>query len=220
MIEDVRLAGERVALLPERALWWPARRTLFVADLHLGKGAAFRALGLPVPEATTAADLARLGSIAARLGPSRLVILGDLLHARAGRSDDVLDAVASWRRAHAALDILLVRGNHDARAGDPPGEWRIECVDGPHAMGPFVLRHEPGEEAGGYALCGHVHPAVRLVGAGGASMRAPCFWLGTRVGVLPSFGSFTGSASIRPAAGDRVFALHAGEIAEVSLLRV
>ena len=44
-------AGEPLHLLPERALWWPAARVLFVADLHLGKAATYRALGQPVPAA-------------------------------------------------------------------------------------------------------------------------------------------------------------------------
>ena len=32
----ITLAGEAVVLLPERALWWPRERALFVADVHLG----------------------------------------------------------------------------------------------------------------------------------------------------------------------------------------
>ena len=33
----VRWAGESLHLLPEHALWWPAGRTLFIADLHLAE---------------------------------------------------------------------------------------------------------------------------------------------------------------------------------------
>jgi hypothetical protein len=33
---DCIVAGERLVLLPDRAAWWPAARTLFVADFHLG----------------------------------------------------------------------------------------------------------------------------------------------------------------------------------------
>ena len=45
-------------LLAERALYWPRAATLFVADVHLGKAAAFRAGGVPLPRGATAADLA------------------------------------------------------------------------------------------------------------------------------------------------------------------
>jgi metallophosphoesterase superfamily enzyme len=47
-------------LLADRALYWPERRWLCVADAHFGKAAAFRALGQPVPRGTTANNLARL----------------------------------------------------------------------------------------------------------------------------------------------------------------
>jgi hypothetical protein len=34
---SIRIAGEPVELLAERAVHWPGARTLFVADVHLGK---------------------------------------------------------------------------------------------------------------------------------------------------------------------------------------
>ena len=40
-----------------------ASRTLFVADLHLGKSATFRARGLPVPSGTTQDNLRRLAAL-------------------------------------------------------------------------------------------------------------------------------------------------------------
>jgi len=42
-------AEAEVVLLPERAVWWPATRTLLVADLHLGKCETLRANGAPMP---------------------------------------------------------------------------------------------------------------------------------------------------------------------------
>ena len=44
----VTLAGETVELLAGRALHWPRARAVFVADVHLGKAAAFRAGGVPI----------------------------------------------------------------------------------------------------------------------------------------------------------------------------
>ena len=51
----VRLAGEELWLLPEKALYWPAQQALLIADVHFGKAAAYRSLGQPVPQGTTAA---------------------------------------------------------------------------------------------------------------------------------------------------------------------
>src|SRR4051812_6702373 len=70
------LAGEAVELLPQRALYWPAQQTLFVADVHLGKAAAFRAGGVPIPRGTTANDLDRLSMLITVTGARRLIVLG------------------------------------------------------------------------------------------------------------------------------------------------
>lgn len=79
------LAGESVELMAEKALWWPAARTLFIADLHLGKAASFRALGQPVPSGTTQDNLDRLSALIDRHAAARLVFLGDFLHAAAAQ---------------------------------------------------------------------------------------------------------------------------------------
>jgi uncharacterized protein len=217
---ELRWAGEDFAVLSQRALWWPRRATLCIADLHLGKAAAFRQAGVPVPEHGTAADLARLGALLNRFAARRLVILGDLLHARAGRADDTMSAFAAWRQTHNAVDVLLVRGNHDAHAGDPPSEWQFRIEDEPFADaddGEIAFAHFPeaAAERGRRVLCGHIHPAIHMAGPS-RGLRAPCFWFGDRAGVLPAFGSFTGTKAVFPGARDRVFAVGPGEIAEVS----
>jgi len=202
------LAGERVALYAERALHWPAGGTLFVADVHLGKAAAFRAGGVALPRGGTRGDLARLSALLARTRARRLVVLGDLLHAAAGRVAALDAAFRAWRAAHAAVEFTLVRGNHDDRAGDPPADWRVDVVAEPHALAPFLACHHPVAPESGYALCGHVHPGVRLQDtAARDSARLPCFVLGRRRAILPAFGGFTGLAMVTPAPGDRIVAI-------------
>ena len=207
----VAVAGERLWLLRERAVFWPARGTLLVADPHFGKAATFRAGGIPVPGGVTADNLGRLDAALARTGARRLVCLGDLLHARAGRAQQTMAAIGAWRAQRPALQWLLVRGNHDRRAGDPPVAWDVDCVDEPFAAAPFVFRHEPQAEADGYVLAGHVHPAVR-VGRGSLAETAACFLFGDAVGILPAFGEFTGTATVRPRPGDRVYLLADDEV--------
>jgi DNA ligase-associated metallophosphoesterase len=200
------LGDEAVELHTGRALYWPRAATLFVADVHLGKAAAFRAGGVPLPRGGTEADLARLTRLVARTGARRLVVLGDFLHAAAGRVATLDAAFRAWRAAHRALALTLVRGNHDDRAGDPPPEWAVEVVAEPHALPPFLACHEPCSPPTGYALCGHVHPGVHLAGSGD-SVRLPCFVLGTRRAILPAFGGFTGLMAVTPARGDRLVAI-------------
>jgi DNA ligase-associated metallophosphoesterase len=208
-------AGERVLLLAERALGWPAAATLIIADAHWGKAASFRAAALAVPEGATAADLARLDAAIARTDARRLIILGDLFHSAASLAPAVVAAVAAWRGRNPALEVTLVRGNHDARAGDPPAAWGFACVDEPHAADPFALCHYPDTAAEGYVLAGHLHPAVALAGPGRQRERLPCFLAGPRRAVLPAFGSFTGAATVRPGPDEHVFVVAGGEVVEV-----
>lgn len=206
------LDGERVTLLAERALYWPRERTVFVADVHLGKAAAFRAGGVPLPRGSTAADLARLTRVLERTGASRIIVLGDFIHAKAGRVPALAEAFARWRIQHAAIDVMLVRGNHDARAGDPPAAWNVGCVDEPFALPPFLACHRITQPASGYALCGHVHPGVRVHGSGEQSARLPCFVLGARRAILPAFGRFTGLADVLPAPRERIVVIAGREL--------
>lgn len=209
------VAGETFVLLPERAVFWPARRTLFVADYHLGKAASFRSAGIPMPAGTTSENVERLDRAVARTGATSVVFLGDFLHSAAGRAPRTLARFARWREERRDLELTLVRGNHDARAGDPPQEWSVRTIDAGERVGPFVLNHEPGATRGGYALAGHVHPAVRL-SDGDASLRLPCFWFGARYGVLPAFGAFTGCAVVMPRRGDQVFVIAEDQVLRVS----
>ena len=212
---DTVVAGERVLLYPERGLLIPRLRTAVVADLHWGKAATFRAAHVPVPGGTTAADLARLTTFIARTDAIRLVVLGDLFHARAGRQPDVLDALQRWRDAHNALEIVLVRGNHDVHAGDPPPSLGIECVNGPWTLGPFLCEHKPAAQSGAYVLAGHLHPGVTIGGKARQRERLRCFVFGASVGILPAFASFTGGGAYDRAEGDRLFAIVDDEIIQV-----
>ena len=202
--------GERVELHAARALYWPRGRTLFVADVHLGKAATLRAGGVPLPRGATAHDLARLSALLERTQAATLYVLGDFLHAAAGRVAALDQGVGAWREAHAALDVVLVRGNHDLHAGDPPPGWRVRVVAEPHALPPFLACHVPQVPRTGYALCGHVHPGVRVTGRAQDSARLPCFVLGPRRALLPAFGRLTGLALVAPAPDEAIVAI-AGE---------
>jgi DNA ligase-associated metallophosphoesterase len=198
-------AGQDVELLPDRALWWPAGRVLFVADLHLGKAAAYRALGQPVPGGSTQENLARLDQLIERHDPRQIVFLGDFLHAAEARTPQVLSALEAWRARHPQLACTLVRGNHDSRAGDPPASLGIEVVNEPHLVGPFAACHHPQSHATHFVLAGHLHPACTLHGRGRDSVRMPCFVREGEQAILPAFGEFTGGWHVQAAPGRRFY---------------
>lgn len=187
---EVLLGGEPVQLLADHALYWPARRRLLIADLHLGKADTFRAAGIALPRGGTALDLARISVLVEATGAGAVWVLGDLLHGRI----DLQSWRAAWdafRARHPGLSIAVVDGNHDRalrRAGldvEMPG-------DAVHD-GPFVLRHAPALDPRGHVLCGHLHPVLKLPG----QPRTPAFWLQPGCTVLPAFSAFTGGHPLR-----------------------
>lgn len=215
----VELGGEALTLFAAGAAWWESRGWLIVADAHFGKAATFRARGIPVPQGTTRETLARLDALLARTGASALVVLGDLFHAREAHAPATLAALRGWRETHAALEVVLVEGNHDLRAGAPPADLGIAVRPEPWAVGGLALCHHPRFVAGAHALAGHLHPAVRISGRADDTLRLPCFWLRDGLTVLPAFGSFTGGARFEREPGDRVLAIADDRLYEIPPLR-
>ena len=117
-----------------------------------------------------------------------------------------MDAIAAWRAQHSALDIVLVRGNHDVHAGDPPDALGIACVN-EWRGGPFVGLHDAEARDDGYVLSGHLHPHVTLAGRGRQRARLACFVFGATRGVLPAFSSFTGGGMYEHAPGDALYGI-------------
>lgn len=217
----ISLAQHELVLLPGRGVYRPGTGTLYVADVHIGKASAFAKGGIPLSagllERSAVADLERLTRMLTQTGAARLVILGDLLHAPAGRDPRTMELLARWRASHDRTEVLLVRGNHDLAAGDPPCEARIACVDEPFDDCGITLVHYPrAVPTGQPTLAGHLHPSVVLTGIGDRA-RVACFWVSQGQLVLPAFGNFTGNASVKPGAGDRVFAVADGALFEVPL---
>jgi len=197
---ELVIAGERMRLLADRALYWPARNRLLIADLHLGKGDILRSAGIPVPSGGTRHDLSRLGALLEATGAHQIWILGDFLHgARHPRVE------AAWRRflaAHPGCSASVIAGNHD-RALVPDAAGLVHLPDDVRD-GPFRFRHMPVEGPGAaqasappalppdgqaHVICGHLHPVVRLLGLRG---RFPALALDPGQTILPAFSAFTG----------------------------
>ena len=202
---ELVLAGETVHLLGERALHWPGRQRLLIADLHLGKADVFRHAGIGLPSGGTLHDLARLDALLAATQALELWILGDVLHGPALQSR-WRDGWNQWRARHDRLRVVALTGNHDralAQAG-----LDIELAGALVEDGPFALRHDPQPHPGLHVLCGHVHPLADLPGM---QRRWPAFWLRERMLLLPAFSVFTAGVVPRLAAGDQLVACVEGE---------
>lgn len=208
----ITLAGVELWLLADKAIYYPEQRALLIADVHFGKAAAYRKLGQPVPHGTTQNNLQRLDALLKEYPCERLIFLGDFLHAPESRAPSTLQALAQWRARHGTLDMTLVRGNHDKRAGDPPATLRIETVAEPLLLGPFALQHEPHPHATHHVLAGHVHPVYHLQGRGRQRLRLPCYYLREHMSLLPAFGAFTGGYKVERTQDSRIYVVGDGGV--------
>ena len=208
----VQVQGQKFRLLPERAVFWEDTANLIIADPHFGKPSSFRHAGIPVPVGSTRSDLLRLTSLIVETGAKRLIVLGDFFHHRTGQCDRTMTQITEWRERHREMDFLIIRGNHDAHSAPPPEEWEVDFRVDAMELGPFLLCHEPMENAPGYVLCGHIHPSVTLRDGVGQPLRLPCFAFGENQGMLPAFGEFTGTFSIRRQDGLRIYAIAEGSV--------
>ena len=194
-VTAIILAGEAVELHADRALFWPARARLVIADLHLGKGDIFRRHGIAVPSGGTGGDLARLDALIARTGAAELWVLGDMLHGDPAGSR-WRAAWTAFRAAHRDLAIRVIAGNHDRALHAAALDVAIDAAA--VRDGPFEFRHAPATRPGAHVLCGHLHPVLRL-----APLRRqfPAFVPGPAVTVLPAFSLFTGGWPADPREG-------------------
>lgn len=206
---DFTLCGETLRLDAERALFWPARRLLLLADLHLGKAAVFRRAGIGIPRGASQHDLDRLAALIERHRPQQVRVLGDLVHGAVSAAESWIEPLQSLA-ARPGLDFAVIGGNHDRRPGPLAGlRWLPDQIEPP-----FVLGHEPGADPRGYRLGGHLHPVLRLRSAAD-QLRLPVLWVRPDHAVLPAFGSFTGGAAVSPERADRVYACSGGEVVEL-----
>ena len=173
--------------LPQGALYWPSRRALLVADLHLEKASWFARLGQMLPPYDSVATLADLTALSVTTQAEEIWCLGDSFHDRHGcdrlpeRAREMLTALT------ATLRWTWITGNHDPAVSDPCGG---EVVDEAEVDG-LLLRHEAKPEETRPELSGHFHPKLRIVHRGRKVARR-CFVATDRKLILPAFGALTG----------------------------
>ncbi len=212
MTHSTELAGETVEFHPWGGLFWPDRSLLMLSDLHLGKVMHFRKYGAAVPRDALMRNFSRLDQICDYFHPKTLCFLGDLFHSHINREWHLF---GQWVN-DCGIRLELVVGNHDIIS-----PLRYEALGVAlyqrRELGPFLLTHHPEVAAGRYNIAGHIHPAVRLGGAGRQSLRLPCFCLRKNQLILPAFGAFTGTHALEPEPGDRFLALTGDAIVPLAM---
>ncbi len=214
MKEIFELEGEELWLLAQRAIYWPKERSLFIADTHFGKVSHFRKHGIKVPSAAAQENLKSLEQLLYSTQAQKVYFLGDLFHSEMNHEWlGFKQVIALFPKT----EFHLIGGNHDIL--DEVSYYKARLILHPEtlSLGPFLLSHEPLEDDfDGYNLCGHIHPAVRLKGNGRQSLRLTCFYFGAKQGILPAFGTFTGSHTLKVKKEDSVFVILEERVIQVA----
>jgi DNA ligase-associated metallophosphoesterase len=173
--------------LPQGALFWPARRALLVADLHLEKASWFARLGQMLPPYDSIATLSDLTALAASCAAEEIWCLGDSFHDRHGCDRLPAKARALLTALTASTRWTWITGNHDPGIADHCGGAIVDQaeVDG------LLLRHEANPAEHRPELSGHFHPKLRITHRGRQFSRR-CFVATERKVILPAFGALTG----------------------------
>jgi DNA ligase-associated metallophosphoesterase len=185
-------SGHELMALPQGALFWPARRALLVADLHLEKASWFARLGQMLPPYDSIATLSDLSALVASTGAGEIWCLGDSFH----------DAHGCDRLPEAARALLIgltavtrwtwITGNHDMgfAGADLVGACGGAVVEEAEVDG-LILRHEADPAEARPELSGHFHPKLRITHRGRQVSRR-CFVATETKLILPAFGALTG----------------------------
>jgi DNA ligase-associated metallophosphoesterase len=136
MFAPFPFAGHEMLLGPARALYWPAERTLLVADLHLEKASWFAKAGQMLPPYDSRDTLERLADAVRITGARRVITLGDNFHDDAGALRLDAHCTGMLEALTRALEWVWITGNHDEMLGSlgPKGfggtivdELRLNC---------------------------------------------------------------------------------------------
>jgi uncharacterized protein len=174
--------GETLHLLPSGGLYWPARKTLTVSDLHLGKSERLaRRGGSLLPPYETQATLEKLDRDLEATQAQTVICLGDSFDDLAA-ADGIEESAQLWlARLIAGRSWTWITGNHDPGPIEVGGSHRDQLK-----LQPFTFRHiaVPQESA---EISGHYHPKASLAG-----QSKPCFLADAKRLIMPAYGVYTG----------------------------
>ena len=209
----LKIVQQTFELLPQGAVYWQEQKALLLADIHLGKVSHFRKNGYAIPAQIQFSFYQKMEQLLTAHNVEKIFFLGDLFHSDRNAE---WDRFVAWNQS-LSQQTILVKGNHDIlpmKVLEQSGlfvvtEWMEKNI---------LLTHHPTDRSGLFNFSGHIHPGVRLQGAGRQQLKVPCFFHQSNQMILPAFGDFTGLHLLQPKAGDRVYALTGEAVVEIKIV--
>ena len=191
--------------IKRKALWFPKKKILIIADLHLGYEEALNEQGIMIPRQMFKQIKKELQDLL-KLNPKIIIINGDLKHEFGQISRQ------EWSEATGILDLLLkkckvilIKGNHDTILGPIAKKKNLDIVDF-YCFDDICVLH--GHKVlldkkiydSKILVIGHQHPAVSIR-EGIKSEKYKCFlvgkWKRKNLVVMPSFFTIFEGSDIR-----------------------
>lgn len=211
MTLSITIQNQIFILHQSGTIFWQAKKTLLISDVHMGKVAHFRQHGIAIPELAVHGNLERLDEIMAFFNPEKIIFLGDLFHSKINTEWELF---THWVKSTTA-EILLVEGNHDIIAKENYTLLEIKIFESLTIDG-FLLTHHPTISPGFFNFCGHIHPGIKLYDVGRQPLRLPCFFQKPDQMILPAFGEFTGNHYLKPSKADKVYVITESEVIPIA----
>ena len=201
------LVADEILLDGRLALFHRTERWLAVADLHFGYELSQRAAGALIPLWGMATISERLTELVNEYEPSRVIILGDLVHDKTAAGE----AVELLRGFAERCAVAVVAGNHDRQL-----RGHVEMVDSLETDGfHFHHGHCAADTPGRIQIIGHHHPAAVITDGAGLRLKCPAFVQQSSCWIMPAFSPWAAgtrwasdeSSRIWLCTAERVFAL-------------
>lgn len=206
-MKTINIAKNEFVLHPSGAVYWVEKKTLLLADVHLGKVAHFRKNGIAVPRKAEGVFYQKIEALLQTFSVDKIIFLGDLFHSD---QNNEWHLFAAWVEQQTA-ELILVEGNHDVIPALKFEQLKLTVVD-TLSEDNFNFSHFPKEVDNSFVFCGHVHPGVKLKGGGLQRLSLPCFYHSKHQLILPAFGAFTGLHLLQAKLGDRVYVTTGKEV--------
>ena len=206
-MKTINIANNEFVLHPSGAVYWVEKKTLLLADVHLGKVAHFRKNGIAVPRKAEGVFYQKIEALLQTFSVDRIIFLGDLFHSD---QNNEWYLFAAWVEQQTA-ELILVEGNHDVIPAWKFEQLKLTVVD-TLSEDNFNFSHFPKEVYNSFVFCGHVHPGVKLKGGGLQRISLPCFYHSKHQLILPAFGAFTGLHLLQAKLGDQVYVTTGKEV--------
>ncbi len=178
-------------LTSDYCVWYEPKRTIILADFHLGRESSMKEQGVSLPRFQKDEILDRLSTIKEKYQPETFIVVGDLKHEFGkNREQEFEEVFEVMDYLTESSDLITIRGNHDnflktltSKKGVPFYEYSMTVDD-------LFLTHGHKEmEREGTLIMAHEHPSIKIRDEIGAVLKFPCFLYNEKedIIILPAF---------------------------------